>query len=178
MLNRIILMGRLTRDPELRHTQTGTAVASFTLAVDRDFKDRNSGERATDFIDVVAWRQTGEFVSRYFTKGRMAVVEGRLQMRDWIDKDGNKRRSAEVVADNVYFGDSKRDAESAGGYSSGYTGGYQAAPSGGYNAAPSGYSAPMGGNGGYAAPAQNGYAAPMGTDHFAELSDDDGELPF
>ena len=178
MLNRIILMGRLTRDPELRHTQTGTAVASFTLAVDRDFKDRNSGERATDFIDVVAWRQTGEFVSRYFTKGRMAVVEGRLQMRDWTDKDGNKRRSAEVVADNVYFGDSKRDAESAGGYSSGYTGGYQAAPSGGYNAAHSGYSAPMGGNGGYAAPAQNGYAAPMGTDHFAELSDDDGELPF
>ena len=178
MLNRIILMGRLTRDPELRHTQTGTAVASFTLAVDRDFKDRSSGERATDFIDVVAWRQTGEFVSRYFTKGRMAVVEGRLQMRDWTDKDGNKRRSAEVVADNVYFGDSKRDAESAGGYSSGYTGGYQAAPSGGYNAAPSGYSAPMGGNGGYTAPAQNGYAAPVGTDHFAELSDDDGELPF
>ena len=177
-LNRVILQGRLTRDVELRHTQTGTAVASFTLAVDRDFKDRNSGERATDFIDVVAWRQTGEFVSRYFTKGRMAVVEGRLQMRDWTDKDGNKRRSAEVVADNVYFGDSKRDAESAGGYSSGYTGGYQAAPSGGYNAAPSGYSAPMGGNGGYAAPAQNGYAAPMGTDHFAELSDDDGELPF
>ena len=179
MLNKIILMGRLTRDPELRHTQTGTAVASFTLAVDRDFKDRNSGERATDFIDVVAWRQTGEFVSRYFTKGRMAVVEGRLQMRDWTDKDGNKRRSAEVVADNVYFGDSKRDAESAGGYSSGYTGGYQAAPSGGYNTAPSGYSAaPVGGISGYSAPAPNGYSAPVGTDHFAELSDDDGELPF
>ena len=179
MLNRIILMGRLTRDPELRHTQTGTAVASFTLAVDRDFKDRNSGERATDFIDIVAWRQTGEFVSRYFTKGRMAVVEGRLQMRDWTDKDGNKRRSAEVVADNVYFGDSKRDAESAGGYSSGYTGGYHAAPSGGYSAAPGGYSpAPMAGNSGYAAPVQNGYSAPVGTDHFAELSDDDGELPF
>ena len=172
MLNRIILMGRLTRDPELRHTQSGTAVASFSLAVDRDFKDRNSGERATDFIDVVAWRQTGEFVSRYFTKGRMAVVEGRLQMRDWTDKDGNKRRSAEVVAENVYFGDSKRDAESAGGYSSGYTGGY--------NTAPSGYtSVPVGGNGGYAAaPAHNGYSAPVGTDHFAELSDDDGELPF
>ena len=178
MLTRIILMGRLTRDPELRHTQNGTAVASFSLAVDRDFKDRNSGERATDFIDVVAWRQTGEFVSRYFTKGRMAVVEGRLQMRDWTDKDGNKRRSAVVVADNVYFGDSKRDAESAGGYSSGYTGGY-AAPSGGYNAAPGGYSpAPMGGNSGYSAPAHNGYSAPVGTDHFAELSDDDGELPF
>ena len=179
MLNRIILMGRLTRDPELRHTQSGTAVASFSLAVDRDFKDRNSGERATDFIDVVAWRQTGEFVSRYFTKGRMAVVEGRLQMRDWTDKDGNKRRSAEVVAENVYFGDSKRDTESAG-YSSGYSGGYHTAPSGGYNAAPGGYaSAPMAGNGGYAAsPAHNGYSAPVGTDHFAELSDDDGELPF
>mgnify|MGYP000122727130 CR=1 FL=1 len=102
MLNKIILMGRLTRDPELRHTQTGTAVASFSLAVDRDFKDKATGDRTTDFIDVVAWRQTGEFVSRYFTKGRMAVVEGRLQIRDWTDKDGNKRRSAEVVADNVY----------------------------------------------------------------------------
>ena len=93
MLNKIILMGRLTRDPELRHTQTGTAVASFSLAVDRDFKDKATGERSTDFIDVVAWRQTAEFVSRYFTKGRMAVVEGRLQIRDWTDKDGNKRTS-------------------------------------------------------------------------------------
>ena len=130
MLNRIIIMGRLTRDPELRHTQTGTAVASFTLAVDRDFKDKSTGERSTDFIDVVAWRQTGEFVSRYFTKGRMAVVEGRLQIRDWTDKDGGKRRSAEIVADNVYFGDSKRDGD--GGYQSsgyasggGYSGGYR-----------------------------------------------------
>ena len=112
MLNKIILMGRLTRDPELRHTQAGAAVASFTLAVDRDFKDKQSGAKATDFIDVVVWRQIAEFVSRYFTKGRMAVVEGRLQMRDWTDKDGNKRRSAEVVAENVYFGDSKREAES------------------------------------------------------------------
>ena len=109
MLNKIFIMGRLTRDPELRHTQTGTAVATFSLAVDRDFKDRNSGERATDFIDIVAWRQTGEFVSRYFTKGRMAVVEGRLQMRDWTDKDGNKRRAAEVVAENVYFGDARTE---------------------------------------------------------------------
>ena len=123
MLNRIILMGRLTRDPELRHTQTGTAVASFSLAVDRDFKDRNTGEKATDFIDIVAWRQTAEFVSRYFTKGRMAVVEGRLQIRDWTDKEGGKRRSAEVIADNVYFGDSKRDggdtaqSEPQGGFS-------------------------------------------------------------
>ena len=160
MLNKIILMGRLTRDPELRHTQTGTAVASFSLAVDRDFKDKATGDRTTDFIDVVAWRQTGEFVSRYFTKGRMAVVEGRLQMRDWTDKDGNKRRSAEVVADNVYFGDSKRDGE-GGGYDRGFgQGGYAA---GGYSApaAPSGYGAP-----------------PAGGDQFAELSDDDGELPF
>lgn len=109
MLNKIILMGRLTRDPELRHTQSGTAVASFSLAVDRDFKGQN-GEKETDFIDIVAWRHTGEFASRYFTKGRMAVVEGRLQMRDWTDRDGNKRRTAEVVADNVYFGDSKRAA--------------------------------------------------------------------
>ena len=94
MLNRIILMGRLTRDPELRHTGSGTAVASFSLAVERDFRDKASGQRVTDFIDVVAWRQTGEFVSKYFTKGRMAVVEGRLQIRDWQDRDGNKRRSA------------------------------------------------------------------------------------
>ena len=107
MLNKIILMGRLTRDPELRRTQSGTAVASFTLAVDRDYKPQD-GERETDFIDIVAWRGTGEFVSKYFSKGRMAVVEGRLQVRDWKDKDGAKRRSTEVVADNVYFGDSKR----------------------------------------------------------------------
>ena len=116
MLNKIIIMGRLTRDPELRRTQTGTPVASFTLAVDRDQKDKQTGERKTDFIDCVAWRQTGEFVSKYFTKGRMAVVEGRLQMRDWTDKDGNKRRSAEVAADNIYFGDSKHEGDS-GGYS-------------------------------------------------------------
>lgn len=107
MLNKIFLMGRLTRDPELRHTQSGVAVASFSLAVDRDFKDKATGEKVTDFIDVVAWRQTGEFAAKYFAKGRMAVVEGRLQIRDWTDKEGNKRRSAEVVADNVYFGDSK-----------------------------------------------------------------------
>lgn len=107
MLNKIFLMGRLVRDPELRHTGSGTAVASFTLAVDRDYKPQ-SGEKETDFIDIVAWRSTAEFVSKYFTKGRMAVVEGRLQIRDWTDKDGGRRRSAEVVADNVYFGDSKR----------------------------------------------------------------------
>lgn len=109
MLNRIIIMGRLTRDPELRRTQNSTAVASFTLAVDRDFKGED-GKRATDFIDIVAWRAVAEFVAKYFTKGRMAIVEGRLQLRDWKDKDGNARRSAEVIADNVYFGDSKKEA--------------------------------------------------------------------
>lgn len=162
MLNRIILMGRLTRDPELRQTQSGVSVANFSLAVDRDFKDKATGEKGTDFIDIVAWRQTAEFVSRFFTKGRMAVVEGRLQLRDWTDRDGNKRRTAEVIADNVYFGDSKRDAE-AGGY---------AAPSGGFGAPAGGYAPPP------AAPS-GGYSAPMGGgDQFAELSDDDGELPF
>ena len=161
MLNKIISMGRLTRDPELRRTGSGTAVTSFSLAVDRDFKSQ-SGEKETDFIDVVAWRSTAEFVSKYFTKGRMAVVEGRLQLRDWTDRDGNKRRTAEVIADNVYFGDSKRDAE-AGGY---------AAPSGGFGAPAGGYAPPP------AAPS-GGYSAPMGGgDQFAELSDDDGELPF
>lgn len=113
MLNKIILMGRLTRDPDLRHIGSGTAVAAFTLAVDRDFKTQ-SGEKETDFIDIVAWRATAEFVSKYFSKGRMAVVEGRLQLRDWTNKQGNKRRSAEVVADNVYFGDSKKDVSNSG----------------------------------------------------------------
>ena len=108
MLNKIIVMGRLTRDPELRRTQSGTAVTSFSLACDRDFKSQ-SGEKETDFIDVTCWRSTAEFVGKYFTKGRMAVVEGRLQIRDWTDRDGGKRRSAEIVAENVYFGDSKHD---------------------------------------------------------------------
>ena len=118
MLNKIFLMGRLTRDPELRRTQSGTPVASFTLAVDRDFKGQN-GEKETDFIEIVAWRNTAEFVSKYFTKGRMAVVEGRLQIRDWTDKDGNKRKAAEVIADNVYFGDSKK--ETSGGSFDGFS---------------------------------------------------------
>ena len=111
MLNKIVLMGRLTRDPELRHTGNGTAVASFSLAVDRDYKGQ-SGEKETDFIDIVAWRSTADFVSKFFTKGRMAVVEGRLQIRDWKDRDGNNRRFAEVVAEHVYFGDSKQRSES------------------------------------------------------------------
>lgn len=107
MLNKIILMGRLARDPELKRTTSGTAVTSFSLACDRDFKSR-SGDKETDFIEVVAWKNTAEFVSKYFSKGRMAVVDGRLQIRDWTDKAGNKRTTAEVVADNVYFADSKR----------------------------------------------------------------------
>ncbi|MFG6351788.1 MAG: single-stranded DNA-binding protein [Oscillospiraceae bacterium] len=165
MLNHIVIMGRLARDPELRHTQTGTPVASFTLAVDRDFKDKNTGERQTDWIDVVAWRGTGEFVSRYFSKGRMAVVEGRLQIRDWTDKEGNKRRSAEVVADNVYFGDSKRDGDggSYGDRGGSYGGGSYG---GSYGARPSAPSAPA------------DYGIPSGGDQFAELADDDGDLPF
>ena len=109
MLNHITIMGRLTRDPELRRTNSGLAVASFTVAVDRDWPNKETGEKETDFIDCVAWRQTGEFVSKYFTKGSMIVVSGRLQIRPWTDKDGNKRKSAEIVADNIYFGESKKD---------------------------------------------------------------------
>lgn len=124
MLNKIFLQGRLVADPELRHTQKGTAVASFRMAVDRDFKSKDPGASNTDFINIVAWRNTAEFVSRYFTKGRMAVVEGRLQMRDYTDKGGNKRTVAEVVANNVYFGDSKRDSESGANAS------YDGAPDG------------------------------------------------
>jgi single-strand DNA-binding protein len=114
MLNRIILMGRLTRDPELRHTQSGIPVASLSLAVERDYRDQSTGEKPADFIDIVAWRSTAEFASRYFCKGRMAIVEGRLQIRNWTDKDGNRRKSAEVIADSIYFGDNKKNAE--GGY--------------------------------------------------------------
>ena len=152
MLNKIILMGRLTRDPELRRTGSGTAVTSFSLAVDRDFKSQ-SGEKETDFIDVVAWRSTAEFVSKYFTKGRMAIVEGRLQIRDWTDRDGGKRRSAEVVADNVYFGDSKRDGAADFGSAPAYG---MPAPAAGQMS-----SQPMGGQ-----------------SDFAEIGDEDGELPF
>ena len=165
MLNHITIMGRLTRDPELRRTGSGIAVARFTLAVDRDFSPKDGGERETDFIDCVAWRQTGEFVSKYFTKGRMAVVSGRLQIRNWNDKDGNKRRSAEVVADNVYFGDSKRDDQVGGSFGgNAYGGSY-----GG------GYGAPAPAAGGF-----GGYAAPTGApaSDFAMLDDDDAQLPF
>jgi len=166
MLNHITIMGRLTRDPELRRTGSGIAVASFTLAVDRDFAPRDGGERETDFIDCVAWRQTGEFVSKYFTKGRMAVVSGRLQIRGWTDKDGNKRRSAEVVADNVYFGDSRRDGDNSGSSYGGNT--YGGNSYGGNN-----YAAP-------AAPSYGGYSAPASApaSDFAMLEDDDAQLPF
>lgn len=151
MLNQIVIMGRLTRDPELRRTGSGIAVTSFTLAVDRDFGPKDGGEKETDFIDCVAWRQTGEFVSKYFSKGRMAVVTGRLQIRGWTDKDGNKRRTAEVIADSVYFGDSKKESDNGSSY--------------GGNS----YNAP-----GYNAP---GYAGPPRND-FAEIEDEDEQLPF
>ena len=174
MLNHIVIMGRLTRDPELRRTGTGVAVASFTVAVDRDFGKNENGEKETDFIDCVAWRQTGEFVSKYFTKGRMAVVSGRLQIRSWTDKDGNKRRTAEVVADNVYFGDSKRDNDSGSSYGGNTYGGNSYGSSYGNNNYGGGnaYNAPAPSYGGYNAPA----AAPASD--FAMLEDDDAQLPF
>lgn len=129
MLNHITIMGRLTRDPELRRTGSGVAVANFTVAVDRDFSSKDGGEKETDFIDCVAWRQTGEFVSKYFTKGSMAIVSGRLQIRNYTDKDNNKRRNAEVVADSVYFGDIKKSDQGNSTYqapttSNAYTGGF------------------------------------------------------
>ena len=173
MLNHIVIMGRLTRDPELRRTGSGIAVASFTVAVDRDFGGRDGGEKETDFIDCVAWRQTGEFVSKYFTKGRMIVVSGRLQIRSWTDKDGNKRRTAEVVADNCYFGDSKRDAEGGNSYGGNtYGGNAYGGNSYGNNNYGGGYNAPAPSYGGYNAPA----AAPASD--FAMLDDDDAQLPF
>ena len=113
-LNIIVLQGRLVRDPEMRSTQSGVAVASFTLAVDRDFGGKDGGDKQTDFIDCTAWRHTAEFVSKYFSKGRMAVVSGRLQIGNYTDNDGNKRRSAKVIADNIYFGDSKKDGATSG----------------------------------------------------------------
>ena len=125
MLNHITLMGRLVNDPELRRTGTGIAVTTFRIAVDRDFAPKDGGERKADFITCVAWRQTGEFISKYFAKGRMIVVDGRLEMRDWTDKEGNKRTTAEVIVDNAYFGDSKRDGDNS---SAPFTGAAYAAP--------------------------------------------------
>ena len=135
MLNHITIMGRLVRDPELRRTQSGVAVCSFTVAVDRDFQSRETNERQADFIDCVAWRQTAEFVSKYFAKGRMIVVDGSLQSRKWQDKAGQNRVSWEIIADNIYFGDSKRDNASGGDYSAPAYGGAES------------YSAPAAGGG-------------------------------
>lgn len=151
MLNHITIMGRLTRDPELRYTQSQTPVASFTLAVDRDFGSRDGGEKQTDFIDCVAWRSTAEFVNKYFQKGSMAVVSGRLQIRDWTDREGGKRRSAEVVVDNIYFGESRRRDSSEGSYDS--------------RSSYSSYEAPRS-------------ASPAPSSPFSDLDDGDGELPF
>ena len=147
-MNQIVIMGRMTRDPELRQTPSGVAVASFTLAVDRSYIPKDGGERQTDFIDVVAWRATAEFVSKYFVKGQMAAVTGRLQIRDWTDKDGNKRRSAEVVADNIYFTESKKSRDASFGNVE----------------AKDDFS--------------SGYSTPVESSDFAELDMDDGELPF
>ena len=149
-MNQIVLMGRMTRDPELRHTQSGTAVASFTLAVDRPFSSRDGGERQADFIDCVAWRNTAEFVSKYFVKGQMTAVTGRLQIRDWTDKEGGKRRSAEVVVDNVYFTESKKSREAAG------------------------YTVPAARTDDF----DNGYTSPVTGSDFEELDESDGDLPF
>lgn len=161
MLNHIVIMGRLTRDPELRRTGSGIAVASFTVAVDRDWPNKETGEKETDFIDCVAWRQTGEFVSKYFTKGSMIVVYGRLQIRSLVDKDGNRRKTAEIVANNVYFGESKRDKgqmTNVGIENTSYTGEFS-------NYAPGNY-------GGYSYPIK-----PAVSD-FAMFDDDDEQLPF
>ena len=152
MLNHITIMGRLTRDPELRYTQSQTPVASFSLAVDRDFGSRDGGEKQTDFIDCVAWRSTAEFVSKYFQKGSMAVVSGRLQIRDWTDREGGKRRSAEVVVDNIYFGESRRrDSSEGSSYDS--------------RSSYSSYEAPRS-------------PSPAPSSPFSDLDDGDGELPF
>ncbi len=156
MLNHIVIMGRLTRDPELRTTSSGISVTSFTVAVDRDFGGRDGAERQTDFIDCVAWRATGEFVSKYFHKGSMIVVSGRLQSRKWKDKDDNNRTNWEINADNVYFGESRRDSEANSGYQNNY-----GANSGSYGNYDSG---------------RSNTPAPSNT--FVELDDGDGELPF
>lgn len=147
-MNQIVIMGRLTRDPELRQTPSGVSVASFSLAVDRGYIPKDGGERQTDFIDVVAWRNTAEFVSKYFVKGQMAAVSGRLQIRDWTDKDNNKRRSAEVVAENIYFTESKKSREAALG---------AVDPKEDFGP---------------------GYNTPVESSDFTELDMDDGDLPF
>lgn len=203
MLNHIVIMGRLTRDPELRRTGSGIPVASFSIACERDFSGKDGGEKETDFIDVVAWRNTAEFVSNYFTKGRMIICSGRLQIRGWTDKDGNKRRTAEVVADSCYFGDSKPDGQSGqdGGKKAGI-GQYMTQGQGGYQPAGQGYqpssyqgpqqfaAPPYPGNAGQAQPKQNypqyqqqgfrGYGQPVmaNTNGYEILTEEDAQLPF
>lgn len=152
MLNHIVIQGRLTRDPELRRTGTGLAVASFSVAVERDFPNKETGEKEVDYIDCVAWRHNGEFVSKYFAKGSMIVVSGRLQIRTWTDKDGNKRKTAEIVTDNVYFGGSKKESQSTQPNGNAY-----------YGAFSSGYATP---------------SYPTPPSDFAMLEDDDAVLPF
>lgn len=169
MLNHIDIMGRLTRDPELRRTGSGVAVTSFTVAVDRDYKPEG-GDRETDFVDCVAWRHTAEFVSKYFSKGSVAVVSGRLQIRNWTDKDGNKRRSAEILAENVYFGDSKRRSDGGNSGDNAYAGAQDVSGGDDYNA----YSAAPG-YGPYTVPPVPGRDA---ASDFAVLDDDDAQLPF
>lgn len=163
MLNKAILMGRLTRNPELRYTQSNTPVASFTLAIDRGRKDPN-GNRQTDFIDCVAWSRQAEFVNQWFTKGMLAIVVGRIQSRNWEDKNGSKRVSVEVICDEVSFGETKKSREENGGYGGG---GFDRAPQqgGGYSSAP---------------PAAPAFDLPTGSSDFAELSDDDddSDVPF
>jgi len=153
-MNNVVLMGRLVKDPELRHTQSGLPVVSFRIAVDRRYS-KDQAERQADFIDIVAWRGTAEFVQKFFSKGRLIAVQGHLQVREWQDKDGNKRWATEVVAENVYFTGEKREGGGGGG-------------GGGY--------APFSDRD--APPIDAGYGAPVGASDFAELDDDDGELPF
>ena len=164
MLNHIVIMGRLTRDPELRYTQSQIPVASFSVAVDRDFSGRDGGEKQTDFINCVAWRQTAEFVNKYFHKGSMAVVSGRLQMRQYQDREGNNRTAAEIVTDNIYFGESKRDSDASG----------NSRPAASYN---NGYSGQGNGYGSYSGQNTNSAPAYSGS-AFSELSEDEGDLPF
>ena len=170
MLNKIFLQGRLVADPELRHTQSGVAVASFRIACDRDFKGKDPNAQSADFINIVAWRQTAEFISRYFSKGSMILVDGRIQTRDYTDNNGQRRYVTEIVADNVHFAASKRESGGGNYQSNSYGGGYNAPQSAPQpNAQPS-YAAPS-------AYAPSG-AAQGGVNEFAELNDDDGELPF
>jgi single-strand DNA-binding protein len=178
MLNHVVLMGRLTRDPEIRHTQSGIPVASFSLAVDRDYGQKGA-EKQVDFINIVAWRATAEFVGKYFVKGQLVAVSGRLQTRDWTDQNGGKRYATEVVADNVYFAEGKRDRgqQPAGQYGNQYSqpnysqNQYQPQPQqqyGGYQ-----QEAPA-----YEQPQYQAYTSPVSTSDFAELDDDDSDLPF